>query len=258
LEFDAGASQRLERIYTTPDVVEQRRAVVAALGLHAGERVVDIGCGPALLAAVMAAQVGPSGHVSGVDVSDSMLALARARAESLSELFMDFQRGGAQELPFPDQSFDVAVSTQVLEYVPDIAAAVAEMYRVLRPGGRVLLLDTDWDTIVWHSTDPARTHRILTAWDEHLVHKHLPRTLKVSLEEAGFEVTRTQVFPLLNVGYDVDTYSAGMLQFICEFVVGRQGITQADADAWRDDLQSMGGGYFFSLNRYLFCATRAG
>ena len=79
LQFDAEASRRVEATYTTPDVVEQRQAVLGALGLGPGERVIDIGTGPGLLAAEIAAAVGPDGLVCGIDISDSMLTLARAR-----------------------------------------------------------------------------------------------------------------------------------------------------------------------------------
>jgi ubiquinone/menaquinone biosynthesis C-methylase UbiE len=66
-------------VYLTADVVEQRRQVLGLLGLAAGERVLDIGAGPGLLAADMARAVGPRGRVCGIDVSDAMLALARRR-----------------------------------------------------------------------------------------------------------------------------------------------------------------------------------
>jgi hypothetical protein len=56
---------------------------------------------------------------------------------------------------------------------------------VLRPGGRVLVLDTDWDSIVWRSSDEERMARVLAAWEQHLVDPHLPRTLRGSLERAG-------------------------------------------------------------------------
>ena len=56
------------------------------------------------------------------------------------------------------------VTTQVLEYVPDVAGALAEMRRVLRPGGRLLVLDTDWDSLVWHAPDEELMARVLTTW----------------------------------------------------------------------------------------------
>ena len=77
LDFDEENARRLVAVYTTPDVIEQRRAIRAALALQPGERVLDIGSGPGFLAAEMAEEVGPDGAVHGIDSSDSMLAIAR-------------------------------------------------------------------------------------------------------------------------------------------------------------------------------------
>ena len=204
LDFDEENARRLEAIYMTPDVVDQRRAIRAALSLQPGERVLDIGSGPGFLAAEMAAEVGPGGRVHGIDPSESMLAGARRRGAPV-----EYGTGDALALPFPDEHFDVAVSTQVYEYVEDIAAALAEARRVLRPGGRLLVLDTDWDSIVWHSGDRERMQRVLTAWNEHLADPYLPRRLPGLLRAAGLEPTKTAIIPILNVGADRDTSAPG-------------------------------------------------
>jgi SAM-dependent methyltransferase len=255
LQFDDAASRRVAATYTTPDVVEQRRAVRAALALKPGERVLDIGSGPGLLASEMAAEAGPGGAVHGLDPSESMLAIARRQALPPDSAPVAFSVGDACRLPFDTGSFDAAVSTQVYEYVSEIAAALAEARRVLRPGGRLLVLDTDWDSIVWHSSDPARMQRVLSAWDEHLADPYLPRRLGRLLTDAGLTVAQPQVIPLLNAGYDPNTYSAGLTGFITAFVPGRRGVSEAEAAAWKDDLVVLGEDYFFSLNRYLFVAT---
>jgi hypothetical protein len=127
---------------------------------------------------------------------------------------------------------------------------------VLRPGGRLVVLDTDWDSIVWRSSDDARMARVLAAWDAHLVHRGLPRELPELLRGAGFRVAAVAVVPLLNVGDDPDTYSAGMRELIAGFVTDH-GIPAADVAAWREDLLALGDRSFFSLNRYLFTAIRA-
>jgi arsenite methyltransferase len=207
MDFDPETSRRVEAVYTTPDVVQQRRVVREMLELRAGERVLDVGVGPGFLAAEMAAEVGPDGRVCGVDPSGSMLAIARTRSARPGSAPVELRPGDANHLPYPDASFDVATSTQVLEYVEDIPGALAELRRVLRPGGRVLLLDTDWDSVVWHSSDRERMRRILTAWEPHLADPHLPRTLRGSLRRAGFDAAALQVLPLLNVGYQPGTYS---------------------------------------------------
>jgi ubiquinone/menaquinone biosynthesis C-methylase UbiE len=169
LEFDETASRRVEATYLTADVAEQRRVVRTALGLQPGDDVLDIGSGPGLLACEMAAGVDPGGSVHGIDPSDSMLALAQRRERAAKSRTVAFSAGDACALPFSADSFDAAVSTQVYEYVADVPAALGEAYRVLRPGGRLVILDTDWDSIVWHSSDRERMQRVLAVWDEHLV-----------------------------------------------------------------------------------------
>jgi arsenite methyltransferase len=256
LKFDEDASRRNEATYMTADIVEQRRAVRAALALRQGEKVLDIGSGAGLLAREMAAEVGAAGSVDGVDPSGSMLALARRRRAPNGAAEIRFVAGEACALPFADRSFDAAVATQVYEYVQDVGAALAEAFRVLRPGGRLLVLDTDWGSIVWHSSDAERTRRVLAAWDEHLVDPYLPRRLTRLLSDARFSLARREAIPLLNTGYDPNTLSAGLMGFITKFVPGRQGLTEADAQAWAEDLKALGDDYFFSLNRYLFLAVR--
>ena len=256
LQFDEEASRRSEATYLTPDVVEQRRAVRATLALEEGEKVLDIGSGAGLLASEMAAEVGADGSVDGIDPSESMLALARRRRPAGGAAEIRVGAGDACALPFKDSSFDAAVATQVYEYVQDVPAALGEAFRVLRPGGRLLVLDTDWGSIVWHSGDVERTRRVLAAWDEHLVDRYLPRRLTRLLSDARFSVARREAIPLLNAGYDPDTLSAGLMGFVTEFVPGRQGLTESDAQAWAEDLKALGDDYFFSLNRYLFLAVR--
>jgi arsenite methyltransferase len=250
LEFDEQTTQRLVKVYTTPDVVEQRRATREILALQPGEQVLDVGSGPGFLAAEMAQEVGPDGRVAGVDPSDSMLALARQRTAEA-----EFQPGGALELPFADASFDVVVSTQVLEYVEDVASALSEARRVLRPGGRLLVLDTDWDSIVWRTADPERMRRVMDAWAEHLADPYLPRRLPGLLRDAGLALAHSSVLAILNHPYNADTYSAGMIRMVAGFVPGRRGVTEAEAAAWEDELTGLGEDYFFSLNRYVFVAT---
>ena len=251
LDFDEENARRLVAVYTTPDVVDQRRAIRAALALQPGEQVLDIGSGPGFLAAEMAEEVGAGGHVHGIDPSDSMLAIARR-----GETPVEYGRGDALALPFEDERFDVAVSTQVYEYVENIEGALAEARRVLRPGGRLLVLDTDWDSIVWHSRDRDRTERVLAAWNEHLADPYLPRRLPGLLRAARLEVADAAIIPILNQGADRNTYSAGMVRLVAEYVAGRGGVTPDEAAAWADDLESLGDDYFFSLNRYVFVAMR--
>src|SRR5664280_2091294 len=181
--------------------------------------------------AEIAQRVGPRGAVHGVDPSKSMLATAARRRAGEPTAPVSFGTGDALALPFPDGSFDAVTATQVYEYVADMPAALAEARRVLRPAGRLLILDTDWDSLVWHSSDPARMRRVLTAWDEHLADPHLPCRLGRLLADAGFTVARRHVHPVLNAGYDANTFSAGVIDLVADFVPGRAGVTDAETQA---------------------------
>jgi ubiquinone/menaquinone biosynthesis C-methylase UbiE len=243
LQFDEKAAKAVETTYMAPDIVEQRRATRALLALQPGERVLDIGSGPGFLADEMAAEVGPDGAVHGVDPSESMLAIARRH-----ETGVEYATGDALALPYEDATFDAAVATQVYEYVADMPAALAEAWRVLRPGGRLLILDTDWDAIVWHSSDRDRMQRVLEKWNDHLADPYLPRRLPGLLRDAGFELRATTIIPILNQGPRTDTLSHGVMPLIAEFVKDQE---------WADDLRALGDDYFFSLNRYVFVAYKS-
>jgi SAM-dependent methyltransferase len=252
--FDDKESRRVERIYLTPDIVEQRARVLEAMALRAGGRVADLGCGPGLLALEIARQVGSTGEVQCIDASDSMVELATRRLQGLA--YVHVRAGDVAALPYADHSFDAAVCTQVYEYVPDVDRALAELRRVLTPGGRAVIVDTDWESCVWNSSDPARMRRVIESWDCHCPHPHLPASLGRRLKEAGFEVQAIDGVALINDRYDPDTYSHGMIPMLASWARKRYG--EAEAHAWSEDLHQLGerGDYFFSLNRYLFVARK--
>lgn len=256
LQFDDQAARTLERMYQTPDVVGQRARFHQVLALRAGESVLDVGVGPGLLAREMADSVGETGHVAGIDPSRDMLAMSEKRCQDLQ--WTDFQEADARELPYPDESFDAVVSTQVYEYVPDMESALSEAARVLRKGGRIQILDTAWDSVVWNTAEPDRMRRVMSAWDEHLHDPNLPATLGNRLREAGFTWSHCEVIPIINASFHPNCYSHGISAAIRNFVSGRQGISQEEASAWRHEFKQLEetGQYFFSLNRYLFAGIK--
>ncbi len=185
VEFNEEVAARVEALYRISDAVRRRRIVREALGAAAGERILDVGCGPGFYCTELADEVGPSGSVVGVDSSPAMLALAARRCGEHEGI--ELRPGDATSLPVDDASFAAALCVQVLEYVADPTVALTEMHRALRPGGRVVVWDVDWATVSLHALDPALTERVLRAWDEHLTHPSLPRTLGPRLRSAGFQ-----------------------------------------------------------------------
>jgi arsenite methyltransferase len=109
--------------------------------LHQGERVVDVGCGAGIDSLIAARMVGPEGRVIGVDMTPAMLAQARVAGEEAGLANVEFREGYGEALPIPEGWADVVISNGVLNLLPDKAAALGEMARVLKPGGRLQIGD---------------------------------------------------------------------------------------------------------------------
>lgn len=120
------------------------------LGLFGGERLLDVGCGLGEAALTLGEDLGDDGEVVGVDVSAQMVRVARSSVSSAGgrvRCRVRFTVGDACSLDEPDDSYDAVRSERTLQWLADPAAAIAEMVRVVRPGGRVSLIDTDWSTL---------------------------------------------------------------------------------------------------------------
>jgi arsenite methyltransferase len=204
----------------------------------------------------MAERVGPGGEIQCIDASESMVELARHRCAAMS--WAQPRVGDVAALPYADHIFDAAVCTQVYEYLPEVDRALVQLYRVLKPGGRAVIVDTDWESCVWHSSDPARMRRLLEAWDRHCPQPRLPRTLAAQLRAVGFESVRVDAITLINDRYHPDTYSFSMISVVAGYASKHGLVPREEADAWVADLEALGqrGEYFFSLNRYLFVAHK--
>jgi arsenite methyltransferase len=109
--------------------------------LEPGEKVVDVGSGAGFDSFIAAAQVGPTGHVVGVDMTDEMLAKSRRTARMLGVSHVEFRQGLAESLPVDDAWADVVISNGVINLCADKQAVLAEVFRVLRPGGRLQFAD---------------------------------------------------------------------------------------------------------------------
>jgi arsenite methyltransferase len=125
-------------------------AVLASLGcgnplavadLHEGERVLDLGSGGGIDVLLSARRVGPTGFAYGVDMTDDMLTLARANAAKAGAANVEFLKGEIEAVPLPDASVDVVISNCVINLSTDKPAVLAEMFRVLVPGGRIGIAD---------------------------------------------------------------------------------------------------------------------
>jgi len=256
LVFDEQAARRIEEIYTIRDAARRRRIVRDALAASPGERILDVGCGPGFYCAELLESVGASGKVVGLDSSPAMLTLAARRCAAHDNV--ELHEADATGLPVDDASFDAAISVQVQEYVADVPAGLAELHRAVRPGGRVLVFDIDWATLSIHSEDQSLSDRVLQAWDEHLAHRSLPRTLAARLRAAGYRDVRMTAHVFATDAFDGDSYGAAIVPFIGAFVAGRDGITEPEAQSWVAEQHELDarGEFYFTVTQFCFTARR--
>jgi ubiquinone/menaquinone biosynthesis C-methylase UbiE len=255
LEFDEATSRLMEEFNASAGATKRRTRLLDVLALQPGEHILDVGPGPGHYAFEMASAVGDTGRVAGVDNAKDSLATARRRCSGLANV--SFSLGDAVDLPFAEATFDAVLSTQTFEYLPNVGAALAEIIRVLKSGGRVLIHDTEWDAWAWHSRHRARMNRIMEVWDSHLADPHLPQTLGAKLTAAGFTDVGVEPLVQLETTYDPASLSAILIKFVAGYVTS-QGIPESEATAWADDLRALGsrGDYFFSSNEYIFTGIK--
>jgi ubiquinone/menaquinone biosynthesis C-methylase UbiE len=174
-----------------------------------GERILDIACGTGLLTFRAAAMVGANGAVLGTDISDKMVEIGRARAAERGDAHVTFARMDAEAMTIPDASFDAALCGLGLMYVPDPLAALREMFRAVRPGGRAA-------AAVWGARANCGWAEIFPIVDSRVQSDVCPMffqtgtgdVLKGVFERAGFASVRAERIRTL-LHYDSDEEAIG-------------------------------------------------
>ncbi|MBX2806981.1 MAG: methyltransferase domain-containing protein [Hyphomicrobiales bacterium] len=167
----------LDTVTHQDEIRRYKQKTYRLLGLKAGDRVLDAGCGAGDDVIAMAEIVGPGGLACGLDYSAGIVAQAEARAAE-HNLSTEFRQGDVQALPFDDDSFDAVRADRVFMHIEDRGKALAEMVRVARPGGRVLVREPDWDSLLIDSDDKAITRSIIHAhFDQVIRHGWAGRAL---------------------------------------------------------------------------------
>jgi ubiquinone/menaquinone biosynthesis C-methylase UbiE len=164
-----------------------KRLMLERMALAPGAAVLEVGCGPGTDVLDLVEVVGPAGRLVGLDASEAMIAEARRRA-SERQIVATFEVGDVQALPFPDATFDVCRAARLLEHLPDARQALSEMARVTRRGGRVVVFDFDWDTLVIDHPDRETTRTIVLSYSDSIRNGWIGRQLPRVFKEQGLEV----------------------------------------------------------------------
>lgn len=176
---------------------------LAAAHLQPGERVLDLGSGGGLDCFLAALQVGERGQVIGVDMTPAMVRRARQAAARLGLRQVEFRHGYLEHLPVATASVDVVISNCVINLVPDKNRVFAEMFRVLRPGGRIAIAD-----VVVKGSLPASLQADPLAWSACLAGALEVETYRRGLEVAGF--VQVTLIPAGEAGLTLDHIAEGI------------------------------------------------
>jgi len=248
----------LDRESAKPAMQHARRRSIELLEIVEGARILDVGCGAGDDARAMAALVGRSGRVTAIDVDPVMLAEAERRSSGTS-LPVDFRQADVYELAEPDGAFDGSRAERVFLHLAEPQRALAQMVRVVKPGGKVVVLERDIETrtIDVPGAPRAVTRRIVNFWCDRFLNGWIGRQLPRLFAQAG--VAGIAVEAVTVVDTDFAAFNA---QYDLTRVVRRAeeagAVTFEEAAQWLAELDAVvkAGSFFTSMTNFIVSGRR--
>lgn len=256
LQFDAETTRLLDMAYRGSDIMRRRRLSFDALAPKPSETILDIGSGSGFLSAELALAVGPGGRVIGIDPSKDMRNSAIQRCKDFD--WVSFRDGSVYDLPMETESVDKAVSVQVFEYLDDLPLAVREAARVLRIGGRLVISDIHFDSLIWHTEDRDRMNRMIKAWDGHFAERRVPAILPPIIRDAGCSVDDIRSVTITDHDLRPDGLARMMMTLMESFATQNNLMPRDEAAAWRKEQEELAarGRFFFSITQFAIIARK--
>ncbi|CAN5507103.1 MAG: methyltransferase domain-containing protein [Nocardioidaceae bacterium] len=239
----------LDQIASLPAVQRLKAAAIELLKPARGQRLLDVGCGTGEDTRTLAAHVGPTGSVIGVDPSETMLEEARRRTGHRN-MQVEFRRGDATDLALDDGSVDGCRCERVFQHLPEPERAMAELVRVTRPGGRIVVIDTDWGLHAVHGADPHLTSRVLECWERSLANGRSGRSLPGLFAAAGIQDPEVRVETMVNV--DGATPSHPPFTVMTGVAQAEGALSVEETRRWLDELSDAGrrGQFFWAVTMF--------
>jgi ubiquinone/menaquinone biosynthesis C-methylase UbiE len=230
----------------------EQASLLEPAAIEAGQHVLDFGCGPGFLTAELARRVGGAGRAVGVDINARFVVDANARAGVQQNLA--YVQLAGEQLPFADATFDRAIAKNVLEYVPDLPTTLRELHRVLKPGGRLHAIDSDWGFVIVEPWPRATIERFFDAAAPAFKEPLIGRRLAGSMIRAGFGDLNVRIL----AAADRNGGTMPVMRNMASYVKTFRRIPDAEIDALMAELEAgiTAGTYLFVLPQFLVTATK--
>ena len=255
-----------EHGYVAPDYLEATSRIVAPIKaqsyaqmrLQPGHRVLDVGCGVGIDVMALAQLVGNGGQASGADADAEMVQQARSKIAAAKFTQASVECASAAELPWGDDVFDSVRCERMFQHLAQPESALAEMLRVTRPGGRVVVLDTDWGSLSINAPDSALERRLVAFKPEHALRNGFAgRRLPALTQTAGLKEVQIAVLPVYSTQFATARFACALDDLMAR--AQQSGVASAlEIADFEQSLLTLdkAGCFFASVNMVLVAGTK--
>jgi arsenite methyltransferase len=256
--FDEHFLIELERQRQSPSALAKFERCLELLQPQPGEEIIDLGCGSGSHCRTISPLVAPGGRVVGVDAERDAISVAEALGAAAHHNALRFQVADAHRLPFADGSFDAAICISVLAFCEDPSRVLSEAHRVLRVGGRLLVVNSDEDTRIYNTTDRELGRRVLRAIADRARDPWVGRRLAGLLLSSGFTIARELVLADVERVFAHDQSGYLHAQTLQTHLLGPGGLTTEEYSRWLADLDACqrAGSYCYSVTTFAYLGMR--
>jgi ubiquinone/menaquinone biosynthesis C-methylase UbiE len=258
IEFDEPLLLALEEQRRSASARAKQERYLALLHAQPGQRVLDLGCGGGGLCRALVPLIAPDGHVIGADASPDAVDLATRLSGGVAVGVLTYVCADGHSLPFADGSFDAALCISVLAFCADPGRVLAELRRVLRPGGCLVLASSDEDTRLYNGHDRALGRRILRAMADRTLDPWAGRRLASLVQSGGFRLLQEDVLVDVERHFSPGTSGYALAHMCRDYLLTQGGIPAEDYARWLAELCACEreSSYCYSVTTYAYLAER--